>query len=224
MTPDRTVDGDRPGDVPAVPGPPAHTARSLVDGAGVPPSGADGRPDVRYVALGAVARTERGVAAAARATVGVTRAVGGTVVGLALPLVPGIVRTAVADLGRDLDEQGRVVVAAGTAQFGRLSDELAEALGRNARVLRLVEQVVERIQWQVVDTVLPVVLERLAAEPEQVRAIVQGQSRGVVDELTTNVRTRAVTADKAVDRVVASLLRRPPLRGGAPGSARSPDG
>lgn len=180
--------------------------------------------DLRYVTLGAVALTERRLTRAARATVGATRAIGGTVVGLGLPLVPAAVRRTVEDLGRELDQRGRSVVAGGTRELGRLSEEVADGLGRNPNVLRLVEQVVERIQWQVVDTVLPAVLERLAAEPEQVRAIVQGQSRGMVDELTTNVRTRAVTADEAVDRIVARLLRRPPLRGAAPGFARAPDG
>lgn len=132
--------------------------------------------DLRYVTLGAVALTERRLTRAARATVGATRAIGGTVVGLGLPLVPAAVRRTVADLGRELDQQGRSVVAGGTRELGRLSEEVADGLGRNPNVLRLVEQVVEQIQWQVVDTVLPAVLERLAAEPEQVRAIVQGQS------------------------------------------------
>jgi hypothetical protein len=56
--------------------------------------------------------------------------------------------------------------------------------------------------------VLPIVLDRLAKEPEQIRVIVQGQSIGMVEEITRAARERATNGDDAVDRFVSNLLRR----------------
>ena len=56
------------------------------------------------------------------------------------------------------------------------------------------------------------VLDRLAADPDQVRAIVRGQSRGMVDEATHVARSRAVSGDEIVDRLAARILRRQPSR------------
>lgn len=199
MTTDHAVDDDHPGGL----------AEPATGAATEPTTGSDrGRPDPRFVALGAFCAIEGRLGGAVRAAADVARAIGAPVADAALPLVPGSVRRAVAGVVRDLDEEGRSASVAGTAIAERLAEEIADRLGRDPNVLRLVEEIVERIQWQVVDTVLPVVLDRLAADPDQVRAIVQGQSRGMVDELTTTVRSRAVTGDVAVDRIVARLLRR----------------
>lgn len=212
MTPERTGDADRPGGARLVAG--ALVAASRWRAAPGEPRTGDGQggPDLRYVALGALCMTEDRIRGVARAAAGVTRAVGASVAGVALPLVPAPLRRCAASVVRALDEHGRTASAAGTDEVERLAEALSEVVGRDPNVLRLVEEIVDRIQWRVVDTILPVVLERLAAEPEQVRAIVQGQSRGMVDELTTTVRSRAETGDEAVDRLVARLLHRRPTR------------
>jgi hypothetical protein len=212
MTPERTGDTDRPGGVRLVAGALVAASRWR-EAPGEPGSGGEqAGPDLRYMALGVLCVTEDRIRGVARAAAGVTRAVGAPVVGVALPLVPAPLRRSAASVMRALDEHGRTASAAGTDEVGRLAEALSEIAGRDPNVLRLVEEIVDQIQWRVVDTILPVVLERLAAEPEQVRAIVQGQSRGMVDELTTTVRSRAETGDEAVDRLVARLLHRRPTR------------
>ncbi|HEX6423610.1 MAG TPA: hypothetical protein VFZ79_09035 [Acidimicrobiales bacterium] len=206
MRTDRAVDDDHPD----------GEAEPAAGSAAVATERAERRPDPRFVALGALCIVEERLGGVARTAAGMTRAVSAPVVDAVLPLVPRSVRRAVVGVVRNLDVEGRAASAAGTATAERLAEQIADHLGRDPNVLRLVEEIVERIQWQVVDTVLPVVLERLAAEPDQVRAIVQGQSRGMVDELTTTVRSRSMTGDEAVDRIVARLLRRRPTRPEAP--------
>jgi hypothetical protein len=232
MTPDPSVDADRRGGVRLVAGALVAASRRLA-GQREPTTEADhDRPDLRRVVLGAACVTEDRLRDVARAATSAVRAVGGPVARLSLPLVPVPLRRTVARVVRDLDAQGQSAAVAGTEEVERLARALFEAVGRDPNLLRLVEELVNDIQWQVVDEILPVVLERLAAEPAQVRAIVQGQSQGMVDELTTSVRSRAVTGDEAVDRFVARILRRRPAspdgRPGdgtidvAPGGERSP--
>jgi hypothetical protein len=214
MTLERIGDADGPGGGP-------HAAGALAAAStwpttpGEPVEGRDeGGPDMRSVALGVLCAAEDRVRSAARVAAGVTRAVG-AVAGVALPLVPAPLRRSAVRAVRSLDARGRTASAAGAEEVERLAEAVSEAVGHDPRVLRLVEEIVGRIQWRVVDTILPVVLERLAAEPDQVRAIVQGQSRGLVDELTATVRSRAETGDDAVDRLVGRLLHRRPARSDA---------
>ena len=88
----------------------------------------------------------------------------------------------------------------------------------------LVLRIVEELQWRVVDDVLPVVLERLADDPDSVRSIVQGQSLSMIDDVTTTARSRVVAADDAVDRLMARLLRRSPSGGGRATPPPPPNG
>lgn len=212
MTPEPTGDADGPGGVPRTAGPLAAASTESTT-PGEPAERRDqAGPDVRFVALGVLSATGDRVRGAARVAAGVTRAVGSPVAGVALPLVPAPLRRSAVRAVRSLDARGRAASAAGAEEAERQAEALAGAVGRDPRVLRLVEEIVGGIQWRVVDSILPVVLERLAAEPDQVRAIVQGQSRGMVDELTTTVRWRAELGDDAVDRLVGRLLRRRPER------------
>ena len=75
---------------------------------------------------------------------------------------------------RQLDEHGRSVATATAGEPSRIAEAFADRLGQEPVVLHIVDRVVDHVQWRVVDAVLPVVLERLGAEPEQVRHIVQG--------------------------------------------------
>ena len=235
MTPEPTGDADGPGGGPLPAGGPAAASTGPTTPGELAQRLDQAGPDVRYVALGVLSATGDRVRGAARVAAGVTRAVGAPVAGAALPLVPAPLRRSAVRAVRSLDARGRAASAAGAEEVERQAEALAGVVGRDPRVLRLVEEIVGGIQWRVVDSILPVVLERLASEPDQVRAIVQGQSRGMVDELTTTVRSRAETGDDAVDRLIARLLRRRPAppeaavdggpgRSSASGDDSSPNG
>ena len=172
--------------------------------------------DLRYVVLGAIGVIQERLAHLARGATGATHAVFRPVVTTALPVIPASVREVGVSTVRQLDEHGRSVATATAEEASRIAEAFADRLGQEPIVLHIIDRVVDHVQWRVVDAVLPVVLERLAAEPEQVRNIVQGQSRGMVEELTQTARARAVAGDEAVDRFFARLLRRRPVGRDAP--------
>jgi hypothetical protein len=160
-------------------------------------------PDLRYVALGAaseLADRMRAVAGGGRILLGPAAWLGRR--------APAPLRRTVGDAVRRLDEQGRATAAAGTGQVTHLAEALAGDLAHEPLVVETIEEIIAQVQWHVVDDLLPAVLERLAADPEQVRAIVQGQSRGMAEELARTARNRAVEGDEAVDRVLARVLHR----------------
>jgi hypothetical protein len=178
--------------------------------------------DPRFVAIGAVFTTEqrlahlaqgvaRGAAGAARSAVAPAVTVATTV---AVVVTPASVRRTVGDAVRQLDEQGRAAVTSTAADAERVIEALADRLSREPALLNFVDRMVEHL--------LPVVLERLAAEPDQLREIVQGQSRGVADELTQAARSRAVAGDEAVDRFLTRVFRRRTVSNGA--AARDREG
>jgi hypothetical protein len=180
-------------------------------------------PDLRYAALGAAGVVQDRLAGLARGATGVTYAVVRPVVATAVPLVPAPVRRAGAGAVRRLDEQGRAMATGAASGATRAAEALADRLVAEPAVMRVVDRFIDQVQWRVIDAVLPAVLERLAAEPEQVRDIVLGQSRGMVEELTDTARARAVAGDQAVDRFLGRLLRRQPA-GGATPDGRAADG
>jgi hypothetical protein len=133
-----------------------------------------------------------------------TRAVGAPIVELTAPLVPAPVRRLVETAVADLDERGRTVAEAGAVRGNELAEVVADRVSQDPALQKVVDNVI--------DNVLPIVLDRLAKEPEQIRIIVQGQSLGMVEEITRAARDRATNGDDAVDRVVSNLLRRDPGR------------
>jgi hypothetical protein len=205
ITPDRAVD----------------SADSSTDGAGSTSPAERHGPDLRYAALGAVGVVQERLARLARGATGATYAVVHPIVTTAVPLIPAPVRRVGVGAVRRLDEHGRAVATATTNEASRAAEAFADRLGEEPAVMRMVDRVVDQVQWRVVDVILPVVLERLAAEPEQVRTIVLGQSRGMAEELTQAARARAVAGDQAVDRFFDRLLRRRSVAG-APGDGRTP--
>lgn len=164
--------------------------------------------DTLLVALGALWATQEQIRRRAQGAAGAALSVVGPAATIAVAVTPAPVRRALADAAHELEAQGRTAASISAAEAARLAEAFADRLGREPAVLNLVDRVVDHVQWRVVDTVLPVVLERLAAEPDQVRAIVQGQSRGIVDEVTQAARSRAVAGDEAVAGFLARLLRR----------------
>jgi hypothetical protein len=195
------------------------TALAVVAPAAPEGPGDPGPPDLRYVAVGAVLVAGGRVARLARGAVGASTAVARPAMTLAGALVPGPVRAAAVDGARRLEGNGRSTVRSAAQGTARAAEAVADRFGDDPLVLRLVHQIVGHVQWQVIDEILPAVLERLATEPEQVRDIVQGQSWGMVEEVTEAARTRAVAGDEVVDRLVARLLRRRPQSRDASGTA-----
>lgn len=171
-------------------------------------SPANSKPDLRYAALGALLVMEERVGAVMKSTAQVAWALTRPVVAVAAPLVPDSVRRDVARILSELDEYGRTAVESGSREAGEMVESIAGDVATDPAVIGVIENVVDRIQWRVVDAVLPVVLDRLAAEPEQVRELVQRQSRGMVDEITDVARSRAAVGDEAVERVIDRLLHR----------------
>jgi hypothetical protein len=90
--------------------------------------------------------------------------------------------------------------------FDRLrSEQDAEAL------VALVNDIVDRVLGPVLDTALPVVMNRLNEDPSAVRDLVRDQSTSIAGELADSVRTRTVTADDRLERLVNRF--RPSRRG-----------
>jgi hypothetical protein len=165
-------------------------------------------PDPRFIALGA-ART------AADVGVGLASA-GGRLMGVATgplraalrPLAPSSVDRRIVAALVELDRYGRQTASAASRQATDIVATLAEEITRDPAVLQVIEEVVEHIRWSVVDAVLPAVLERLTADPDPVRALVRGQSRGAAEEITNTARARAEQGDQAVEAFLGRLLHR----------------
>ena len=169
-------------------------------------------PDVRYVALGALGAVGGRVARRARGAVVVTDAVARPVAGAAFGLLPGSVQDMAVQRAAVLEAAGRSIACAGIDAGARLADAVTDRVATDPLVIRAVGEIVDGVQGQLLDSILPDVLDRLAAEPDQVRAIVRGQSRGMIDEATHEARSRAVAGDEIVDRLAARILRRQPSR------------
>jgi hypothetical protein len=169
-------------------------------------------PDVRYVALGALGAAGGRLARLARGAFAVTDAVARPVAGAAFGLLPGVVQDTAVQRVAELDAAGRTIAGAGIDAGARLADAVADRVATEPRVIRAIGDVVGEVQGRMLDSILPDVLDRLAADPDQVRAIVRGQSRGMVDEATHVARSRAVAGDEIVDRLAARILRRQPSR------------
>lgn len=114
------------------------------------------------------------------------------------------------------EARGRKVAATTTDRLGGAADAVVSAVGRSDTVLHLVNDVVDRVLWPIVDEVLPAVLDRLAADPEPVQALVVGQSTSIAGDLADVARTGAAHADDRVESMVDRLLRRRPRPAPAP--------
>jgi hypothetical protein len=174
------------------------------------------RPDLRYVAAGALVAGGRRFARLAGTAAGATQAVARPVTAVASSLVPAPLRHAVLDTAAGLEQQGRSAARSGAEATAQLAAAVCDRLARDPLLVRFVGDLVEQMQGRAIDTFLPAVLERLASEPDQVREIIAGQSLGMAEELRGTARARAVAGDEAVDRLMARLLRRPARRRDAP--------
>jgi hypothetical protein len=101
-----------------------------------------------------------------------------------------------------LAERGRDATAAAVVGARALAEGVARDFTSQPEFVGLVNDLVELVLPDAIDRALPVVMEKLAAEPETVRRIVFAQSTGVADELVATVRSGAKAGDAVVDRSV----------------------
>jgi hypothetical protein len=86
--------------------------------------------------------------------------------------------------------------------------EATYAVTKNRAVSRLVNDLASPQLEPLIDEALPIVLARLAEQPDEIQKIVQEQSRGIVSEARDTARQGARRGDDVVDSVVDRLLRR----------------
>lgn len=182
--------------------PPAVTGGEAV--AEVEAAGREAALDLRYVALGAVCAMEDGALAMARAGTGMALLVSRPLAAVTQPFIPRALRREIAARLEALDRYGRTVTATGSGE----AVEVVEGIAGEVVADPFFAQMIEQIVWRVVDRVLPVVLDRLAAEPDQIRALVHSQSMTIAEELVQEVQTRAADGDAVVDRFFDRLLHR----------------
>lgn len=161
-----------------------------------PPSRDDG-VDISFVVLGLVGAVEDRV----RGALEVAERAASTVTPVVASLVPSFVRRAVDDTLHLLDVRGRATADAAAASSTRLANTVTSEVVR--------EELVTQTIMQVVDEVLPQILDRLATEPEQIRALIGSQSLNMAEELTQAARVKAAEGDEIIERVLTRLhLRR----------------
>jgi hypothetical protein len=165
-------------------------------------------PDLRFVALGAACAAEDRIIGVVRAATNVLRALAGPAISVARPLLSAFPGLRLASAIRALDTYGHTVAAASSAEAAKMVEALTDDIARDPRVLHLVEAIVEQSKSQLVDAILPVALDRLNAEPDQVRALVMGQSRGAAEEAANAARTKAESGDQAVEAFLSRILHR----------------
>lgn len=122
----------------------------------------------------------------------------------------------------ELSERGRREAEVRLPDARRLLDQVVDTVAVSEPVVRMVNDVVEEVIWPVVDEVLPAVLEKLSADPKPVQALVRGQSTGMIEDVTSAVRARAVQADDRAASVVDRLLHRVRTREPASTSVSAP--
>jgi hypothetical protein len=115
-----------------------------------------------------------------------------------LPHAPEPVSAAVVALAA----RGREATAAGVVVARGIAEGVARDFTRQPSFVALVNDLVELVLPSAIDRALPVVFDKLAAEPEGVRQVMRAQSTGVAEELVATVRSGAKAGDAVVDRSV----------------------
>jgi hypothetical protein len=157
-------------------------------------------PELRYVGLGALCAAEDAVGRLVRRVGGVARGAMRPVETVTNPLIPESVRRRFEAAVRELDAYGRSVASTGSEGAIEVVELYAGGVAQDPTFLRIIDQIVLEI--------LPVVLDRLIAQPDQIRALVWGQSRGAAEDVANAARTRAANGDQAVEALLGRILRR----------------
>jgi hypothetical protein len=101
-----------------------------------------------------------------------------------------------------LAARGRDVTTTAVDLVRGIAEGVARDFTRQPSFVELVDDLVELVLPGAIDRALPVVMDKLAAEPETVRALVFSQSTGVAGEIVATVRTGVKAGDAAVDRSI----------------------
>jgi hypothetical protein len=177
----------------------ASGRRDPTDGTTAAPVGAQ-EPEMRYVGLGALCAAEDTVGRLVRRVGGVARGAMRPVENVASPLIPESVRRRLEAAVRELDAYGRSVASTGSEGAVEVVEMYAGGVAQDPVFLRIVDQVITEV--------LPVVFNRLNAQPEQVRGLVWGQSRGAAEDVANVARSRAASGDQAVEALLTRILPR----------------
>jgi hypothetical protein len=121
-----------------------------------------------------------------------------------LPRAPDPVGSTVVALAA----RGRDATASAFINGRAMAEDIAREFTRQPEFIGLVNNIVDAVLPGAIDRALPVVMEKLAAEPESVRALVFSQSTGVAGEVVATVRSGVRTGDAAVDRSIRLWRRR----------------
>lgn len=156
------------------------------------------------VALVVYSATERGVTRA----VDTAQRLGRPPMAIATRLLPRSARSALDRAMRDTESAGRLAVAAGLDQLRTIVSRVAVSAAEDPIVVDVVLRVVEKVESDLLEELLPVVLDRLSDDPAQIQALIFGQSRGMVEGVTREARRRAASGDDVVDRIVGRVLHR----------------
>jgi hypothetical protein len=157
-------------------------------------------PELRYVGLGALCAAEDAAGRFVRRIGGVARGAMRPVETVASPLIPESVRRRLEAAVRELDAYGRSVASTSSEGAIEVVEMYAGGVAQDPAFLRIVDQMLMEI--------LPVVFDRLSAQPDQVRALIWGQSRGVADDVANAARSRAASGDQAVEAFLGRILHR----------------
>jgi hypothetical protein len=175
-------------------------------------------PEMRYVGLGALCAAEDAVGRLVRRVGGVARGAMRPVETAAVPLIPDSMRRRFEMAVRELDAYGRSVASSGSEGAVEVVETYAGEVAQDPAFLRIIDQVLVEV--------LPLVFARLNAQPEQVRSLVWGQSRGAAEDVANAARTRAASGDQAVEAFLGRILHRRtrPQGEDAPSSEAAPNG
>jgi len=159
-----------------------------------------GGPSPSFVALGAAVGAADGVLRIAGLANRSARRVARPVTQVTRAVAPGLW-----DAGErvvaELDRRGRVEAVAALTEGMAFLDAMSERLAGNPALIRVINDVL--------DPMLPVVLEKLAQDPAPIRQLVSSQSIGMAQEMSDRARVRAAQGDDAIERLAVRLrLRR----------------
>lgn len=112
-----------------------------------------------------------------------------------------------------VSRRGSADFAASVAQAKKAWSSALSRIGDDPDVSTLVRRIADRAVGPVIDTALPLVLDRLATDPQHIRHILGVQSFGMTEEVTETIRERTATADDQVERFAHRLMRRRERKG-----------
>jgi hypothetical protein len=101
---------------------------------------------------------------------------------------------------------------------GRYAGDLLDRVAASGPISRVVDVQLARVLTPVVDEALPLILDRLGQQRDQVRLIVWEHGEDLTGELVAGIRDRSAAADDIVEGTVRRLLGRRRHRP-APGTA-----